>query len=336
MELVNHTPFPARLLSLEREDEQVQVTIFLKATYEQEAGGRLRAAEEQVPIVADKLETPFGIFHTDHYVRKEGADVCVLGSIRRSRPVTETVLALEVGAHRSELAVFGDRHWVSDGRGLKPSLPLPFTEMPLSYSRAFGGKAEFNYEVVTWADNPEGQGYFFTQDQAEGKPLPNIELSQGPRVKAWSDQVPVAGWGPYPMFWGLRAREGIQVQGSSDALDLPRLRARLNNHAHPELILPALATGDEIGVTGMRDEPLRVSVPLEKAVVEARIGETTRRVTGEPDGVFLWVDAGRVTVTHRVHFTYVFRREEVRQAHLLMEGRPAATRGGGGDARGRV
>src|SRR5436190_866640 len=71
---------------------------------------------------------------------------------------------------------------------LVASAPEPFSELPLAYSRAYGGKAEFNFEPVAWPDNPDGIGYYLSRDQAMNQPLPNIEPGNGPFIRTWEDQ----------------------------------------------------------------------------------------------------------------------------------------------------
>jgi len=118
--------------------------------------------------------------------------------------------------------------------------------MPLAYARAYGGVTVHDYETATWPDNPIGQGYYLSSEAAEGQPLPNIEPAEGPQIRQWNDQPQVAGWGPYPCFWGMRAREGIELPEKPEAGAVGRIKARLNNQAHSSLIVPSLSDDAEI------------------------------------------------------------------------------------------
>jgi hypothetical protein len=121
MDLQNETPFAARMLRFQpSEDAEVQATLIVKATFERDESGRWSPSSEQVPIVDGQLETPFGVFHTDCFVRKEGVDVCVLGTVQAARPSKTVQLSLTAGAHSSALTVFGDRKWVRSGGRLVP------------------------------------------------------------------------------------------------------------------------------------------------------------------------------------------------------------------------
>jgi len=193
------------------------------------------------------------------------------------------------------------------------SEPEPFQELPLSYERAYGGKTTFDYEEVVFPDNPFGRGYYLTDADAEGRPLANIELAAGLPVRSWSDRPAVAGWGPYPCFWGLRAREAV-TPGESG---LPHVSPRLNNNAHPELVLPALPEGAEVRIAGLRAADVVVPVPELSARFEVAVGGA---VIAAPelkvDGVFVWADLAQVTVTARGLFTYPYNRGESRGARL--------------------
>jgi len=80
-------------------------------------------------------------------------------------------VSVKLGQLSKELMVFGDRHWIKGlGIGWGLSEPVPFSEMPVSYTHAFGGK--------DYKPNPVGMGI----DEIEGEtgpviPVPNIEYA---------------------------------------------------------------------------------------------------------------------------------------------------------------
>jgi len=102
---------------------------------------------------------------------KAQAEMLVSGSYfaPAGKRVNAGKVSVSLGANSKELMVFGDRHWIKGmGVGWGVSEPEPFTEMPVNYTRAFGGKDH--------AQNPLGMGI----DEIEGEtgpviPLPNIE-----------------------------------------------------------------------------------------------------------------------------------------------------------------
>ncbi|HVT09342.1 MAG TPA: DUF2169 domain-containing protein [Polyangia bacterium] len=321
MELANQTPFPARLLRFQRaEDALVDGGLILKATFQKDEAGRWIPTAEQLPLVGEPLSTAFGVFHSENFLRKDGVDLCVLGTVRAPRPRRGAEVCVSVGARRSTLMVYGERRWLRSGRGgLVASGPEPFEEMPISYHRAYGGKTVYDYEEISWPDNPVGRGYYLSEEAAEGQPLANIEKADAPPVRSWSDQPPVSGWGPYPCFWGLRAREAVKPDRANPS-DLPTISRRLNNNAHPDLVLAALPESAEIRLTGLGAAEMVYTVPPLRTQLEVTVGDA---VVAQPpiqvDGVFLWTDLGHVTVTARAHFNYSYARGEVRRARLSVE-----------------
>ena len=314
MELDNRTSFAGRLLRFQSaEGAPVRGAVIVKATFALESG-RWVPAPEQVPIVDASLSTAFGTFHGDNFMRKDGVDLCVMGTVRPSRPRRAVEVSVAVGRRESRLVVYGDRRWVrAGGFGLLSSDPQPFQELPLCYERAYGGKTVHDYEEVVFPDNPLGRGYYLAEAEAEGQPLANIERAAEPPVRAWNDRPVVAGWGPYPCFWGLRAREAV----TPDAEGLPRVSPRLNNNAHPDLILPALPDGAEVRIAGLCAAEVVYCVPRLSARFEVTAGGS---VIAEPeleiDGVFVWADLDNLTVTARGLFSYPYNRGELRGARL--------------------
>jgi hypothetical protein len=318
VKLDNQTPFQARLLRVQRaEDAPVDGALVLKATFEQDAKRRWVPTAEQLPIMNEPLPTAFGVFHGETFMRKDGVDVGVLGTVRLARPLRSAEVTVSIGSKKSTLIVYGDRRWVRSGTGLVASRPEPFQEMPLSYERAYGGKTIHDYEERTWMDNPVGRGYYLSEEGAEGKPLANIESAAARPVRLWSDQAPVAGWGPYPFFWGLRACEAIKPSEPVDEPGLPNISTRINNNAHPDLVVPVLPQDADIRISGLRSDATTYTVPRLGLRLEVKTGDA---VIAEPpieiDGVFVWADLGHVTVTARARFQYPYNRGEIRSARL--------------------
>ena len=116
---------------------------------------------------------------------------------RQSTLVGGTV-SVRVGGIRKDLAVFGDRRWLSDGFGGKTiSPPRPFSEMPLSWDRSFGGEG--------FSTNPNGKGYKELTD-GDGKPfipLPNIEIPDR-LIASPSDRPMPAGFSLIPAHYTSR------------------------------------------------------------------------------------------------------------------------------------
>jgi len=315
VDLVNRTGAAAFLYPVNLLEPELRAAVVVKKTYALGSDGRLSQASDPMPLVADQLVTDYGVFHGELFFRKRGADVCLLGTARFQRAVTVARVRLEIGTWGCELDLVGDRVWSQSRRGGDPipSAPAPFTEMPISYARAFGGVAEVNGEDVPWPDNPTGRGYYESADEAVGKPLPNIQPAGSPEPR-WSDRPRVAGWGPYPMYWGLRSAAAVKYDQRTG--QLLEVTPELFNHAHPDLILPELEAGAPVRISGMGGPPIQLAIPRERPRVSVQIGAARLAVLGELDGLFIWTDAARVVVTWRARFRYAVRPEEIRRAEL--------------------
>lgn len=327
MRLQNQTPFPAHLLTVDLPDEHfVRAVVLSKATYDLTAEGMLVPSLAQMPVALEPLVTPFGTFHGEVFPKKDGVDVCVLGTLSRSTPASGVDVVVRVGPYVHRVRVVGDRHWRRTEAGLVPSRPAPFTTMPLGYSRAYGGRAKGEHGEVTWTDNPDGIGFYLREEDAENNPLPNLEAADAPPPAAWNEHAPVAGLGPYPMFWGLRAREGLRL---GDDHALAHIGPRVFNVAHPDMVVPSLEPGAAVSIDNVRDAPVRFELPHTRAHVVCWTAQERVDAPAAIDGVFVWLDAARVVITQRAHFHYVIRKGEPRGALItLVDAEPWSPPGG--------
>ncbi len=120
-------------------------------------------------------------------------------------PQGKAVPALPVEFHVGPIAksihVFGDRCWRGRGNILSViSDPVPFSVMPLTYDRAFGGPG--------WDRNPLGKGFAAIRNERgeEIWPLPNLEHPQR-LIASPHDRPEPAGVGPRDCTWPQRAKK---------------------------------------------------------------------------------------------------------------------------------
>ena len=188
MRLRNATPMTAGYtLSMEPSGRELLVVV-VKGTFRipAEPGGRLRLAEEQVPLVtSDVFHGEPGRsaprYEADLAPRKSFCDLLLNGCAYApaGQPAERVKVGLRVGEWSKTLAVVGDRVWRVDG-GIRASAPLPFERMPITYDCAFGGvttREDDPAGAAAFANNPSGRGFFAgeaTQALA-GMPLPNTE-----------------------------------------------------------------------------------------------------------------------------------------------------------------
>lgn len=187
MELVNQTTMQAGWTLGFEPDGRELLVVAVKGTFTMPFKGEEPAlAEEQVPLTeSDQFTGEPGfsatLYESDYAHRKPLCDVILNGSAYApgGRPTTRVRVSMQVGEMKKSFEVMGDRAWQKGWFfGVKPSKPVPFTRLPITYDRAFGGadKDEKKQDKVeTYAKNPIGVGYYpLTKKKVlVGKRLPN-------------------------------------------------------------------------------------------------------------------------------------------------------------------
>ena len=260
-------------------------SVLVKRTYDIRPEGRLMRCAKARPLVqideyydggepewaTVKSENDFAPF-------KLATDVVLIGKAfaPEGKPVPQLDVTVEVATHRKILRVTGDRRCLY--RGKVPPVfgdPVPFTEMPIRYDRAYGGRDILSNpeEPFYYPRNDLGVGVVLknTKETVEGLPLPNIEdptdLLTPDRLifevpDHWSGQpLPDGlGWfqrtwyprcsftGAFPAYVGIDTvlREetlGLVPKGQialSKQFKIPTYDLRFNSGASRGLVLPFL------------------------------------------------------------------------------------------------
>ncbi|MDE2154548.1 MAG: DUF2169 domain-containing protein [Xanthomonadaceae bacterium] len=146
----------------------------------------------------------------DELMPKARGEVLLAGSAYAAHGLatTEQTVRLQLGAIDKQVRVVGDRQWLY---GLLPlyqvTAPVPFTRMPLTWDRAFGG--------VRHPANPLGCGYepnplaaFFGRNQGR---MPNLE-DPGQPVRHHGRRYQPMGYGALDVGW-LPRRQWIGTYG---------------------------------------------------------------------------------------------------------------------------
>lgn len=205
------------------------------------------------PMVAGALGgTPL-----DVGMPKPRGEVLVVGEAASpgGRPVTQMAVEFAVGGLRKRLTVLGDRHWEWSNDGPVFTSPLPFTRMPLTWDRAFGGP--------DFAANPMGTGHGARAALAEGRVvrLPNVEDAADLILDAEQTPKPV-GCAPLDVMVPARQRyagtyddDWLKRHHPGHAVDFDWA---FYNAAPADQWLPAFLTGDErVRIAGMHaDHPV--------------------------------------------------------------------------------
>ncbi|MCC6526066.1 MAG: DUF2169 domain-containing protein [Polyangiaceae bacterium] len=199
----------------------------------------------------------------DEWLGKARGEFVVTGKAFARGPAGARAMRVRVrvGAVEKELAVLGDRVWRRTLSGREATEPEPFTEMPITWERAFGGEG---FEA-----NPLGLGFGPLSRERDGEkvhPLPNIE---DPRrlVASPGDRPAPAGFGAYPLAWPERSQK-LGTYGAKWLKDrypafADDLEPTFFNVAPEDQWIEGFFRGDEeLRVEGMHPD---------KAVVEGRL-----------------------------------------------------------------
>jgi hypothetical protein len=209
MQIRNVSSLVASVVPGRRADGREVVVAVVKATYQiPSAGGELILAPEQEPLIftdihADEPGLSPVLYESDFAPLKPRCDVVVVGRaiVPNGRLQTQLDVRLQVSNLIDKtIRVVGNRAWKRGLFGVKASAPEPFSAMPLSWDRAWGGsdfthpKAKFHRHIY---ENHVGCGLHTNLDRAavDGKSLPNLEDPTQPVVKPDGVYQPV-GFAP--------------------------------------------------------------------------------------------------------------------------------------------
>lgn len=351
MELINQTLIAAQLLLSDHSDpEQTERTrtgvLVAKATFDVDAHGRVRLSDQPVPIFQSEEATELGVLPRDLVARADSSfELMVLAAAYSTDPAgcAQRTVTLRVGHHERRLLVSGDRRWVGSGADAVISEPTPFTRMPLTWERAYGGSAEIWVDPRTRVPfehhyNRSGRGLdvlpFLSKVDAswgcppgypraqQDRPLPNVEDPSSP-ITRWEDDPRPVSWAPMPLDLGLRTAEAAE-----------RLRTGLVRVEDPEEGLPEPR---HFAPTGMRFDEIPAGTAIELSgcshsgrwgfrwpgvtlaadyVVGTRTGSRELR----PFQAVLLPDESRLTISyHRWIRFRVSDEEEERSMRLIVE-----------------
>lgn len=152
----------------------------------------------------------------DHILPKAHAEVMLSGSAHAPKPVPRMQVRLQCGPVDKRVDVIGDRRWERMWYGrLCIRAPKPFTTMPLSPQRAYGGEGH---------ENPLGVGYLprLWTLRVRGGDMPNLERPGELAVPGRRGDA--AGFAPQAL---MHARRRMRASGTYDkrwlAVDFPGL-----------------------------------------------------------------------------------------------------------------
>lgn len=300
-QLKNHTDFAvARALLKDPRAHQIWVVV-VKATYDLYHDGRVRLADHQEPVA--QLPVYRGAAGQSSLTRAgelvlahPGTDVTLNATAHApdGEPLTAMDVAVAVGPLQHQLRIVGTRTCDDSDQGPIISAPQPFTRLPITYERAYGGTLIDDGSVSQEARNPIGRGFCAAPADLVGQLLPNIEDPAAP----FSLEHPVtpAGFGAIAVDWSPRR----DLAGTFDDTWLRHHAPLWPTDFDPRCFISApaplhlaryLRGGEAVTLTGLADHsPWHFRLPRPHLVIETqRDGrlwrEKTRleRVIIEPD-----------------------------------------------------
>ncbi len=350
MRLVNQTAVPATVTTSDFEGSTQRIGLLTaKATFRFDDQGRVELeTQEPFPLLAQDERTPLGDLPADLQPRVDASmEVIVLGHAYapRGRPVSALTAALTVGQVRRELLVFGDRSWAPDRKIV--SRPAPFTKMPLTYSRAFGGTVPINLDQESVFDlcdtcNRHGLGFDAERMARElgtllkaprGYPalpaghvrrLPNLEDPRAP-IARWDDAPLPLCWATIPIdvpLWVVRQARGKPKPPPPPPAEIKReLPSVANYRAHPDWVIPVPTLAPTVRLENLvaTIPTLEISVPDFGVVADYTVNGRIGRHSLMPHTLVLLPDEWRFYVVYRLPFNFQFQPGDERELRLRTE-----------------
>lgn len=341
MQLVNTTPVPIKL-AIYAPPAGLRTAIFTaKATFRVSDGAEVTLdREDPLPVLDADEPTELGLLPSDALPRCDAAfEVMVLGKAYapQGAPVPYVMVSLAVGTVERRLAVLGDRHWEGEGEGARISPPQPFVCMPLTWTRAFGGRKDVLIDIespieVVEPNNPDGKGFDHIEQGRQAaalfKPpapfpqfdlvreLPNLEDPLHP-ITAWSDRPLPACWAPTPLHYGIlyeRLRRARQAHPDQPVtMGSPQIMHR----AHPDWTIELPPPRTPVRLVGMTPNGVfSFMIPALRLLVDVRAGDTQQELELIPRALLLLPEQRRFYLVYRNYIAFEYQPDQVRAARL--------------------
>lgn len=339
MELVNATRMTTGYtMGLEPSGRELLVVVIKGTFVVPKPGEAVRLADEQAPLLmADTFSGAPGfsapVLEVDFAPRKPACDVLLTGHARApaGRQVARLPVVLQVGPLQKSFDVVGDRVWRAGVGGISASPPAPFTEMPVSYDRAFGGADRRSADEAdhdAYAPNPVGRGWHKHLKPAwlDGSPLPNTERPGEAVSRPDAAYAPMA-FGPLGRGWPARAQHAGTYDDRWLADHFPFLPPDFSDRyyqAAPDDQQTPLPKGPlEVVLSGfMADGPRRFVLPFFEAPVHVfPKGGDREDLSASLDTIAFDTDRERVTMTWRVARPLKRSLHEIAQVLVGRKGR---------------
>lgn len=316
LQLKNHSPLAAAMAVFPDPGGVDTLYVTVKATF------RFGERPDSPLLLAEKQIAPFGAdvywgepgasslrYAAEIHPCKPGTDVALVGSAHapEGELVTQVDVMLSIAERSKILRVFGDRQWKRGLIDIYPGKPAPFSRMPLTWERSFGGVHLDNPKKPQgMRTNPVGIGFKGGRSVNEmvGTPAPNIEDPMQP-IKSLGDRYVPQGFGFIPPTWEPRVRYAGTYDEAWEKNRAPYLPAdfdtRFFHAASPDLVFEtALQGGETVQIVnachgGVRKFDLPALTPECRVEIDGAI----ERPTFQLETVLLEPDEDRVCMLFR-------------------------------------
>ena len=315
MDLLNQTPYAARLYGLVLPEGPEAIGLAVKGTWAIRDGEPCALAETQAPIrlVPEHTGEPAtsGLrYPADAGLPKPGTDcLLVADAVAPYAGARVVTVRFRVGPVGTTLVVFGERRWERLFGLARPSDPAPFERLPLVWEHAFGGadrSDERPERHETSAANPVGTGF---RARRSARPLaetppPRIERVDA-LVQSPDERPPPGGTLPVAPGWAPRLARAGTYDDAWRRTRAPLLPddfdPRFSCVAPDDLVaVPPLVGGEAVRVEGVRAEAA-LAFALPRPSLAADVLGVARRqpVALSLATVLVEPDAGTVSMTWR-------------------------------------
>lgn len=328
----NHTQYTVGCTWIRDQDGAEVWVVAVKATYDILPDGELQVANVQVPVFAGPVpyENSDSVQHeTDLGPEKAATDVLLIGNAwaLNGKPVTDMLVGLKVGAMTRVAHVYGDREWKSLLLVDTPGAAKPFTKMPLTWERAYGGDGP-----ECRSGNPVGCGI---HPDAHGiRTMPNIEHSKK-RLSSPRSNLPATGFGPIARNWPLRRQYGGTYDANWQATRAPLLPLDFDHRfwqiAPVEQQVPGrLKGGEPIALAGLapsgfgNDGVLHATLPKVTLAFETQFtdGTSVNSRSAIHSVIFDTSDTPRVSVVHHMALPCHAKVNQLARTIIFEKSRP--------------
>lgn len=305
-------------------DGDEQIPFHEKDEFNGSAGPQSDSVKHESDLVAFKPMTDFAL-------------IGMARSAKGKRMLSMSV-GIQVGKAAKIVKVTGDRKAFVTPTGIGFSEPEPFEEMPLDYSRAYGGRDDRSDPgaAYVYPRNPVGKGFIVKPNPKalQDLPLPNLEdparlLTPSnlalQRYEKWMEYPDPASFGftgrhyhPRIGFAGLPPQDRMMAEmerqralqklpgigaAPSDPLPppVPMLNPQFHNGAAPGLALPYLSGDETIKLANLdADHPqFAFSLPGARPAAYLDVGDGPERLPMALQTVTVLKNTGQITLVWR-------------------------------------